>query len=413
MTTTAQTVVPTLSFAERDRRWSNARALMRKHHLDSLLVAGFRSREMYESYIADDYNEGCVVLPAEGDPVELTWAHLRVMRARYSEELGNALWVDDYRVATTGTAAAQVVREKGLHRNRLGVVGLRSAAPTEIHGAIPAGWWQDFVAALPGVAVQDTSEEFSYMMLTKSEEEIAQVRYACEAAEDACRAIREVAEPGVGEEVILAVANEAILRRGIGLRYPNVVMNSGAHTLSWGPPRWTTRAEQPRKLQRGDLLQAELMPLCGNQEIQVQMTVALDPIDEVSRRCEASARTCYDAGVKALKPGMKFSDLVKAMEEGLKEYGSWAYTPLVHSISPHFLIGFTPVNTENVDLRIPYVTSEPMLPPRDTVLEPGMVLAFEPNACIGDHRVNLGGTILVTETGCEELSDIPTHVTHK
>lgn len=30
-----------LSFAERDRRWTNVRALMRAHKLDDLIVAGF------------------------------------------------------------------------------------------------------------------------------------------------------------------------------------------------------------------------------------------------------------------------------------------------------------------------------------------------------------------------------------
>jgi Xaa-Pro aminopeptidase len=51
--------------------------------------------------------------------------------------------------------------------------------------------------------------------------------------------------------------------------------------------------------------------------------------------------------------------------------------------------------------------------PRPAVLQPGMVLAFEPNACIDRHRVNIGGTVLVTEAGCEELNEIPTRVTHK
>jgi Xaa-Pro aminopeptidase len=50
---------------------------------------------------------------------------------------------------------------------------------------------------------------------------------------------------------------------------------------------------------------------------------------------------------------------------------------------------------------------------RQAVLEPGMVFAFEPNACIGNHRVNIGGTVIVTSTGCEELNHIPTSVTHK
>ena len=54
---------PTLSFAERDRRWKRVRDLMQRENLDGLLVAGFRAREMYESYISDDYNEGCVLFP--------------------------------------------------------------------------------------------------------------------------------------------------------------------------------------------------------------------------------------------------------------------------------------------------------------------------------------------------------------
>src|SRR4249920_2677971 len=114
MTSPVRVSPPGLSFAERDRRWAAVRSLMRERGLGGLLVGGFRAREMYESYISDDYNEGCVVFPLEGDPVVLTWAHLRVLRAMWSAERGHALWVSDYRVATTGAQAAEVVREKDL-----------------------------------------------------------------------------------------------------------------------------------------------------------------------------------------------------------------------------------------------------------------------------------------------------------
>ena len=122
---------PILSLTERDRRWANVHKLMRERGFDGLLVAGFRSREMYETYISDDYNEGCVIFPLEGDPVVITWAYLRVMRARWSQERGTTLWVDDYRVATSGTGVAEVFREKHLAESSLGVVGLSSQAPTK------------------------------------------------------------------------------------------------------------------------------------------------------------------------------------------------------------------------------------------------------------------------------------------
>jgi len=353
-----------------------------------------------------------VIFPLEGDPVVITWAHLRVMRARWSQERGNKLWVDDYRVGTSGTAVAEVIREKGLAEASLGVVGLASQAPTEIYGAIPANFWEELTAALPKAQWEDISEEFSHLMLVKSDEELAQVRYAAGAAEAACKAIIDVTAPGVGEEVVFAEATREMLRHGIGLRYPTIVMNSGPHTLSWGPPRWTTSGEAPRVLARGDLMQAELMPLCGNQEVQVQMTVALDPLDDTNLKCERVARASYEAGIRALKPGISFADLVAAMEEPLKSAGCWGYTPLVHSLAPHFLMGRTAVNQDQAKLDVRFAGANTARA-RHAVLEPGMVLAFEPNACIGQHRVNLGGTVIVTATGCEELNHIPTSVTHK
>jgi Xaa-Pro dipeptidase len=403
---------PTLSLTERDRRWASVRKLMRERGFDGLLVAGFRSREMYETYISDDYNEGCVIFPLEGDPVVITWAYLRVMRARWSQERGTTLWVDDYRVATSGTGVAEVFREMKMAEASLGVVGLSSQAPTEIYGAIPANFWAELTAALPKARWQDISEEFSHLMLVKSDEELAQVRYAARAAEAACKVIAEVAAPGVGEEVVFAEGTAEMLRHGIGVRYPVIVMNSGPHTLSWGPPRWTTSGEAPRVLQRGDLMQAELMPLCGNQEVQVQMTVALDPLDDTNKQCERVALASYAAGIKALKPGIAFADLLAAMEEPLKSAGCWGYTPLVHSVGPHFLAGRTLVNQDQVKLDVRYAGANAARQ-RQAILQPGMVFAFEPNACIGTHRVNIGGTVIVTATGCEELNHIPTTVTHK
>lgn len=42
----------------------------------------------------------------------------------------------------------------------------------------------------------------------------------------------------------------------------------------------------------------------------------------------------------------------------------------------------------------------------DLVLKPGMVFEMEPNACKGRHRVNIGGTVVVTEKGVEELNHL-------
>jgi Xaa-Pro aminopeptidase len=402
---------PTLSFSERNLRWSKVKKLMQEHDIEAMLVAGFRSREMYESYVSDDYNEGCVLFPLDGEPTVLTWAQLRVMRARWSQSQGHELWIQDYRVATSGLAAAEWFKERKLTQARIGVVGLNSQAPTEVYGCIPANFWTQLTQSLSNVEFIDLSEEFSHLMLVKSQEEMAQIKYAAKAAEYACSVILEIARPGVGEEVIFAEATRAMLSFGIGIRYPALVMNSGPATLSWGPPRWSTRAERPRILKEGDLLQTELMPMCGNQEVQVQMTVALGAISEINQKCEKVALESYAQGLNILRPGITFNELVLAMEEPLKASGCWAYTPLVHSISPHFLVGRSLVNTENLDLNISQL-GKPSAPHRAAIVQEGMVFAFEPNACLNQNRVNIGGTVAVTSTGCVALNEIPCKVNH-
>jgi len=40
-------------------------------------------------------------------------------------------------------------------------------------------------------------------------------------------------------------------------------------------------------------------------------------------------------------------------------------------------------------------------------LAEGMLFSFEPNACHGRHRVNIGGTVAVGPSGPEELNTLP------
>lgn len=46
----------------------------------------------------------------------------------------------------------------------------------------------------------------------------------------------------------------------------------------------------------------------------------------------------------------------------------------------------------------------------EVVIEPGMVFELEPNAIIGRHRVNIGGTVIITEQGAEPLNEISTRM---
>ena len=174
------------------------------------------------------------------------------------------------------------------------------------------------------------------------------------------------------------------------------------------------RAEQPRILEQGDLVQAEIHTLYGGQEAQVQMSVALGPVDDKILTCEAVARRSYEAGLEAIRPGVAFSEVVHAMERPFFESNCWSKTPLIHTVT-FGPVGFTSVNRQQL-----IGTREEALELNlnsgiqrgEFVLREGVALELEPNACLDMTRVNIGGAVVVTSSGVEEYNRIPTRVHH-
>jgi Xaa-Pro aminopeptidase len=405
---------PTLSLRERDRRWAAMRALMAERGLDAVLVGSFQGRERLESYLIDDFLDSVVVFPREGEPVVLSFATPRISRAFVSEERGIAPWVTDYRVGFGGAAAAKVLRERGLTTGHVGLVGFGPTAPGESEGLLPLGFYQHLTESLPGATLDDFTRDYTDLILVKSDEELALLRYAAGVSERACQVMLAVSRPGVSEATIYAEIMREIYRHGCDVRYPMLSLHSGAANIGWGPPRWIVRAEPPRRVQAGDLVQAEIHTSYGGQEAQVQMSVAIDPIDDVNAACADIVRRAYEAGLAAVRPGATFAAVVHAMEAPIRAAGCWAKTPLLHTLT-FGSTGFTAANREQLaGTREGALEGQvtPSIRRGDLVLRPGMSLELEPNACIGLRRVNIGGGVLVTEDGYEELNSLPTRVQH-
>ncbi len=403
---------PTLSLRERDRRWAALRALMRQRGLDAVLVGSFQGREKLESYLIDDFLDSVVVFPLEGEPTVLSFATPRISRAFESAARGVANWVSDYRVAFGGLPAAQVLQERGLAAGTIGVVGFGPTAPGESEGLLPLGFWTNLTKGLPDATFEDFTRDYTDLILIKSDEELALLRYAAGVSERACAVMLEVCRPGVSEATVYAEVMREIYRHACDVRYPMLSLHSGAANIGWGPPRWIQRAEPPRRLERGDLIQAEIHTCYGGQEAQVQMSVALEPLDAINQECAAIARAAYEAGVAAVRPGVTFGDVVRAMEAPIRDAGCWAKTPLAHTLT-FGSTGFTPANRAQLAGTREAWLEGPLTPGirrPDLVLQPGMSLEIEPNACRGLHRVNIGAGVVVTASGCKELNALPTRV---
>lgn len=279
-----------------------------------------------------------------------------------------------------------------------------------MEGLITHMMWDHVLKNLPEAEFADVSLDFAQTMLPKTPQELELVRHSARAAEEACQTMLEITRPGIREAEIYAAVVEVLHRNSCVTTYPHVIMSVGADDPGWAPPYWTYAGGPSRVVQPGDLVQAEIMSCYGGFETQVQMAVAIEPVPKVLHTLHDVARDCYDAGLQALRPGAGFLDLAKAMSEPLLKAGHYNMTPLVHSLAPAAFAGHIALNAEQIpgqDARRVFRTVEPI---RDLELVPGMAFAFEPNACTGQHRVNIGGTVVVGESGPDELNVIPCHM---
>lgn len=400
---------PSLSLKERDRRWDNTRALLQEHKLDCLLVYGYKSHDHYDCYLTNEQFDGAVVFPLDGDPIVFTALTQRLVRRLASNLNGPDFWVEDVRIGRYGPQTVAVLKELGLTRARIGVMGLDSWGPGEFDGLVPYRMWETVLEGLPEVEFVDVSIPFKKMMLKKSVEEIELYRYSGAVGDIACRAMLEATAAGIPETEIYAAIQHAIFVHGADAWWPHLNLTVGADDLGWGPPIWIYRGGEPRLVREGDLVQAEIFPCYAGAETQQQMAVAVGPVPDLHHELGEVARVSYDQGMKTLKPGITLGDLAAAMFAPIKENDDyWTLSPLVHTLGPGPFVSNLGYNIENSPVRKVFPKVQEMTGKgQDTVLEPGMIIAFEPNVCKGQTRVNIGGTVVVTETGCEELNALP------
>jgi Xaa-Pro aminopeptidase len=397
---------PMLSMNERDRRWKRARDFMKQKGVEGLLVFG-KGREHYDSYLTNEYFDGIVVFPLVGEPVYLIWSATRVLIRLEPSLQGETWWVKDLRVGYSGEGVVRALQERGLDQAKLGVVGLETWGPGEDQGVVPYKLWADVLKSLPGATLVDVSAGFGEMMLIKSEEELNMIRRSAQVGEIACKAMLKAVKPGVSEAKIYADVMSAIYAQGAVTTPEFLILKSGPVNVSWGSPIWTHRGGTPRTIKKGDIVHAETFPVYGGFETQQQLAVALKPVDSVNEECADVARRSYVAGIKTLRPGVTFREVCDAMNAPLVETGCWNLTPLIHSMMPLLFVSMMRYDTTHLPGAGSFkgLKTTPVLG-GDLVVREGMVMELEPNACKGMNRVNIGGTVIVTKSGVEELNKL-------
>jgi len=349
---------------------------------------------------------GVVVLPRGGDPALLTGvgaaAFLRF--DDQGERLADTRWIADLRTGPPPLLIAQVLGLEGGASARLGVIGLGGASP--FGGGIPHGAWEMITAATPAVEWVDITLAFARARLVKSAEEQELFRHAAAIGEHASRAFLDAARLGARESDVYAAVEAEITRRGGHSAGPGMILRSGNPAFG-GPIEWGWAGGEPPTLRRGDSIAAEIFACYAGLETQQQMHVQFGADREYHRLADA-ARAAYEAGVAATRPGVMFSDVFAAMQAEIVGVDLWIRPPVIQTVSPGLYNSPMWVNARGrADLE-GYPVPETVPADGDFELRAGVTFALQPAALAGVRQVCVGGAVLVTDDGCEELNSLAT-----
>ncbi|MBI2829965.1 MAG: aminopeptidase P family protein [Chloroflexi bacterium] len=403
--------LPTVPFAkpfsdkERERRWKLTKEFMQSNGLDALLLMGGDSGP---TYLSNWVPGGALIFPLKSDPILLCGHNAYLLRLGPDNPKEMFPWVKEVRQGgPRGAFIIQAIKDRGLEKGTIGVVGLTGTGGRAgaAEGGITYATWYRITNRLPECKFEDVGKGWDEATAVKSEEELAVIRRGAQILERASEVMLEATHVGASELDVWAAISHVESDNGMIPRMTQ--FGSTPYTMD-ARTFWLDGIGQPIILKPGDICETEIHADSRGYAAQVQMCVAIPPVSDIDKKCAEIARASYEAGLRLCRPGKTFEEMTSAMEEVIDKAGGWHMTPLIHSMNPHHCTGPTGVNVN----RIPKWEAYPQfgtgrIRGGEVVLKPGMIFELEPNACLGTHRINIGGTVLVTENEPEEWNKLP------
>lgn len=218
----------------------------------------------------------------------------------------------------------------------------------------------------------------------KSEDELARAVRAAAVAEQAYQQLLEGAGPGDAEYELAARLDADVTRLG---------GDDNFLLISSGPAGVPVRAPTPRRLDAGDVLNAEISPSCEGQFVQICRTAVAGRATAAQREDYELLVTALGAGMAAAMPGTTVGELVKAMDAPIVEAGYGQYCK-----PPH-------VRVRGHGQGLASVSPGDIVAESDVVLEEGMMFVLHPNQPTPRSGYMMcGEPIVVTSSGGRALT---------
>jgi Xaa-Pro dipeptidase len=247
---------------------------------------------------------------------------------------------------------------------------------------LPSGIASPISAALAGARAAD--KLIFDAARTKTVEEIAFAREAARIAELGYARLLQIAAPGMTEDAL--AVDLKVYMKTLGAEDNFLLLCAGPHN----------RAVQPstgRKLERGDIILAEITPSYRGQLTQICRTVVIgDPPEELARKY-ALVVEAMRHGIAAARPGVAMAEVCRAINAVLEAQGYGEYCHPPHIRRRGHGLGFASVRPGDVSLD------------NATVLEPDMVFMIHPNQYLPETGYLLcGEPVVITARGAEVLT---------
>ncbi len=371
---------------EYEGRWARLRRAMVDNGVDAIVAYGCPSDQGHVRWLANFpsfYGNTFFVLASQGEPVLCTDSVM------HSEPMHAEIWaspVKDVRwsqhpatVRTPGNVVDHVrdaLREAGAIGGTVGLVGMR---------AIPHRFYVDLEDRLGKTKLRDLSSVFMDLKSVRSPREIGVLRRVARQASRGLDAALDLAREGLTENDLAAATAKAMFEDGMHeLAFPPAVVSGPRAGLKHCYPT-------ARKLSRGDLVFIDVGAGYHGYLSDVCRTFVLGEPDAEKRKMQETALRMEQSVIDDARPGARICDLQSTCERIAREAGFEEY---------YFPTGFGHgIGTTITEIPV-------LFPDNEAALKAGMTFAVEPMLVkLGVGSAVFEDVLLVTETGCESLSD--------
>ena len=243
-----------------------------------------------------------------------------------------------------------------------------------------------------GYQLENGADIFASLRLIKDEEEINYLKKVGEITDAALNEVVKYIKPGMTEKQVLDFLFEAYARLGA----------DAPQADAWGIIAKSENAAIPHyskmdcELKVGDNMIMDVGCNYKGYHSDVTRTIFIGEPDSERRKVYEIVKKAQQAGIDAVRPGIRACDVDKAVRDVIEEAG---YGPQFFHRTGH-----------GIGLAIheaPYISSA-----HQTILKEGMAFSVEPGIYLhGKFGVRIEDIVVVTSTGCETVTKFPKELT--